>query len=102
MLDLIWVKAVLKAIVLPPCGPLLVSLTGLAIVRRYPRTGRLLAALGVLTLLALSLPVVAWLLARNGIIPESATMSRETLPRVEMPARARFVRDNRTGGRDIK
>jgi len=46
--------------------------------------------------------VVAWLLARNGIIPESATMSRETLPRVEMPARARFVRDNRTGGRDIK
>jgi len=29
-------------------------------------------------------------------------MSRETLPRVEMPARARFVRDNRTGGRAVR
>ena len=64
MLDPIWVKAVLKAIVLPPCGPLLVSLAGLAIIRTRPRAGRFLAALGVLTLLALSLPVVAWLLVR--------------------------------------
>ena len=29
-------------------------------------------------------------------------MNAETLPRVAMPARARFVRDNRTGGRDVK
>ena len=65
MLDPIWVKAVLKALVLPPCGPLLVSLTGLAIVRRRPRTGRFLAALGVITLLLLSLPAVAWLLVRT-------------------------------------
>ena len=43
VLDPIWVKAVLKVIVLPPCGPLLVSLAGLAIIRRRPRTGRLLA-----------------------------------------------------------
>jgi uncharacterized SAM-binding protein YcdF (DUF218 family) len=64
LLDPIWVKAVLKAIVLPPCGPLLVSLTGLAILRRRPRIGRLLAVLGVSTLLLLSLPVVAWLLVR--------------------------------------
>ena len=64
MLDPIWVKAVLKAIVLPPCGPLLVSLAGLAIVRRRPRTGRFLAVLGVSTLLVLSLPAVAWLLVR--------------------------------------
>jgi cytochrome c len=46
--------------------------------------------------------VVAWLLARNNIVPESAVMNAETLPRVAMPARARFVRDNRTGGRDVK
>lgn len=64
MLDPIWVKAVLKAIVLPPCGPLLVALVGLAMLRRRPRTGRLLAVLGVSTLLLLSLPVVAWLLVR--------------------------------------
>lgn len=64
MLDPIWVKAVLKVIVLPPCGPLLVALTGLAIIRRHPRTGRMLALLGVLTLFALSLPAVAWLLVR--------------------------------------
>ena len=43
MLDPIWVKAVLKVIVLPPCGPLLVSLTGLAIIRRRPRMGRVIA-----------------------------------------------------------
>jgi uncharacterized SAM-binding protein YcdF (DUF218 family) len=65
LLDPIWVKAVLKAIVLPPCGPLLVSFAGLAIIRRRPRTGRLLAVLGVSTLFLLSLPVVAWLLVRT-------------------------------------
>jgi len=64
LLDPIWVKAVLKAIVLPPCGPLLVSLGGLAMLRRHPRTGRVLAVLGVSTLLLLSLPAVAWLLVR--------------------------------------
>ena len=64
MLDPIWVKAVLKVIVLPPCGPLLVSLTGLAIIRRRPRMGRVLAVFGILALLALSLPAVAWLLVR--------------------------------------
>jgi uncharacterized SAM-binding protein YcdF (DUF218 family) len=64
LLDWIWVKAVLKALVLPPCGPLLVSLAGLAMIRRRPRTGRSLAVLGVMTLLLLSLPVVAWMLVR--------------------------------------
>jgi len=64
LLDPIWVKAVLKALVLPPCGPLLVSLAGLALLRKHPRTGRLLAVLGVSTLLLLSLPAVAGLLVR--------------------------------------
>jgi cytochrome c len=46
--------------------------------------------------------LVSWLLAKNEIIAESDMMSRETLPRVRMPARARFVPDNRRGGADVK
>ena len=46
--------------------------------------------------------IVAWLLAKNEIIAESDPMSRETLPRVRMPARSRFVPDNRKGGVDVK
>jgi cytochrome c len=46
--------------------------------------------------------VVAWLLARNEVIPEAAVMDAQTLPRVAMPARGRFVRDNRAGGAQVK
>jgi S-disulfanyl-L-cysteine oxidoreductase SoxD len=46
--------------------------------------------------------VVAWLLAKNEIIAESEVMNRETLPRVRMPARSRFVPDNRRGGAEVK
>lgn len=46
--------------------------------------------------------VVAWLLAQNGIIADSAVMSAETLPRVIMPARKRFVPDDRVGGSEVK
>ena len=46
--------------------------------------------------------VIAFLLHRNGIIAEDVVMNRETLPAVEMPARGRFVVDDRTGGRTIK
>ncbi|MBI3049754.1 MAG: c-type cytochrome [Acidobacteria bacterium] len=46
--------------------------------------------------------VVAWLLAQNGIIGEDTVMSAETLPKVVMPARSRFVRDDRKGGRTIR
>ena len=46
--------------------------------------------------------LVAWLLARNEIIAESDMMNRETLPRVRMPARTRFVPDNRRGGAEVK
>ena len=42
--------------------------------------------------------VVAWLLAENGVIERGAVMDARTLPQVRMPARDRFVRDNRTGG----
>jgi cytochrome c len=46
--------------------------------------------------------LVAWLLAKNGIIAEDALMTAATLPKVMMPAHARFVPDNRTGGPTVK
>ena len=42
--------------------------------------------------------VVAYILHLNQIVPEDAVMDSETLPRVRMPARDRFVVDDRTGG----
>ena len=46
--------------------------------------------------------LVAYLLYLNKIVPEDAVMDRTTLPRIVMPARDRFVLDNRTGGRRVK
>jgi uncharacterized SAM-binding protein YcdF (DUF218 family) len=60
--DTTWLKALLKALILPPAGPLLVAVAGLWMMRRAPRTGRALAWAGVLLLLALSTPPVAFLL----------------------------------------
>lgn len=42
--------------------------------------------------------LVAFVLFKNEIVGEDAVMNRETLPRVQMPARDRFVPDDRTGG----
>jgi uncharacterized SAM-binding protein YcdF (DUF218 family) len=63
-MDFLWLKAVLKALVLPPTGPLLVAAVGLGLCLRLPRFGRLLAAAGVASLLALSMPAVADFLGR--------------------------------------
>jgi cytochrome c len=46
--------------------------------------------------------LVAFLLSRNEIIADTAVINARTLPRVVMPARGRFVRDNRRGGREIR
>ena len=46
--------------------------------------------------------LVAYLLYRNEIVPEDAVMNAETLLAVVMPARDRFVPDNRTGGPVIR
>jgi mono/diheme cytochrome c family protein len=46
--------------------------------------------------------LVAYLLALNKIVPDDAVMDQKSLPKVVMPARDRFVRDNRTGGRVVK
>jgi len=62
--DWIGVKAILKALVLPPLGPLWLVLLGLALVARHPRTGRRIALAGVVILIALSIPAVAVLLNR--------------------------------------
>jgi len=42
--------------------------------------------------------VVAWILYLNEIVPENAVMNAESLPAVVMPARDKFVADDRVGG----
>ena len=59
MTNLFLLKKTLTALVLPPTGPLIIALLGLATLTRWPRTGRLLAWLGLLALLVLSLPLVS-------------------------------------------
>jgi len=59
MIDVLWLKAVVKALVLPPTGLLLVALAGLAARRRFPRAGAAVAASCVVVLLAISMPIVA-------------------------------------------
>ncbi len=62
MPDQFWLKALLKALVLPPTGPLLLAALGLGTMRRWPRGGRALAVTGVSLLLLLSIPAIAVLL----------------------------------------
>ena len=59
MPDPIWFKALFKAVVLPPTGPLLLCLIGLGLQRKLPRSGRALAVAGPLLLLVLSMPAIA-------------------------------------------
>src|SRR5215831_18841536 len=65
VIDPIWVKGIIKVIVLPPTGLLLLSLLGLAVRKRFPRSGITMAWAGVLVLLILSLPAVAAFLVRS-------------------------------------
>jgi mono/diheme cytochrome c family protein len=46
--------------------------------------------------------LVAYILALNKIVPEDAVMDQASLPKVIMPARDRFVMDNRKGGKLVK
>ena len=46
--------------------------------------------------------VIAWILARNQLIPEDRVIDARTLPAVSMPARDRFVPDDRTGGPTVR
>tara|TARA_Y100000817_G_scaffold264982_1_gene220557 strand:- start:2451 stop:2879 length:429 start_codon:yes stop_codon:yes gene_type:complete len=45
--------------------------------------------------------VIAYVLWMNEIVPEDAVMDAETLPAVVMPARDKFVIDDRVGGAGI-
>jgi len=56
-MDPIWLKALIKALVLPPTGLLLVAALGLALHSRFPRGGRVLALGGIFGLLVLALPI---------------------------------------------
>lgn len=62
MIDSLFARAVLKALVLPPVSLLLIAAIGLLLARRRPRTGHALAWTGVIGLLLLSIPIVASLL----------------------------------------
>jgi len=46
--------------------------------------------------------LTAFLLAKNGIIGDTAVIDAKTLPAVIMPARNRFVPDDRTGGAKVR
>jgi S-disulfanyl-L-cysteine oxidoreductase SoxD len=49
--------------------------------------------------------VTAYLLSREGVIPPTAQLDARTLPAVQMPARPRFVNDDRrgsTGGKNVR
>jgi S-disulfanyl-L-cysteine oxidoreductase SoxD len=46
--------------------------------------------------------VIAWILAQNKVVPDNAVMNATTLPKVQMPAKDRFVPDDRTGGPVIR
>ena len=46
--------------------------------------------------------LVAYLLSLNKIVGDDAVMDKTSLPKVRMPAREKFVRDNRTGGKVVK
>ncbi|HEX6137132.1 MAG TPA: YdcF family protein [Casimicrobiaceae bacterium] len=59
-----WLKALVKATVLPPAGPLLIALAGIAMMPRHPRRGRALAVIGILALAMLSTPIVGAMLTR--------------------------------------
>jgi len=54
-----------KVLVLPPNGPLLLVVAGLALAGRWPRLGRRIALAGMLALTVLSMPIVgAWMIER--------------------------------------
>lgn len=46
--------------------------------------------------------VVAYLLYLNELLPAEATLDRERLPTIVMPASSRFVLDNRRGGAELR
>lgn len=75
-------KPILTALALPPAGPLLLALLGLALAWRWRRTGIVLAAAGIVVTLALSLNGVAVFLARH-LVDLPPPVSDAALARVQ-------------------
>lgn len=75
-------KPILTALVLPPAGPLLLALLGLALAARRRRTGMALALLGIVLALALSTNGMAQWLARH-LVPPVAAAQPQDLQRVQ-------------------
>ena len=46
--------------------------------------------------------LTAFLLFANKVIPENAVINQQSLPKIEMPAKKRYVTDNRRGGNEIR
>jgi cytochrome c len=46
--------------------------------------------------------LTAFVLHLNGLLPEEATLDRESLPAIEMPNRDGFIYDDRAGGPELK
>lgn len=46
--------------------------------------------------------LTAFLLFANKVIPENAVINQHTLPKIVMPAKKRYVTDNRRGGNEIR
>lgn len=74
-MDVTLVKGLLKAVLLPPVGLVVLALAGLAIARRR-KFGNVLAAGSLLTLLAMSLPIVAHFLTAMLAAPAVLAPSR--------------------------
>jgi len=62
---MLWLKYLIKALVLPPAGPILLALAGIVVGLRHPKWGRRIAATGVVLLLLLAMPAVARFLVRS-------------------------------------
>lgn len=75
-------KPILSGLVLPPMGPLLLALLGLAWARRRRTAGLALAAAGILLTLVLSINAVAVVLART-ILPQVPPVRPEQLQAVQ-------------------
>jgi uncharacterized SAM-binding protein YcdF (DUF218 family) len=58
-LSLILLKALLRNLILPPAGPLLLGFLGLGSIKRHPTIGRVFVACSLVSLWVLSVPVVA-------------------------------------------
>ena len=66
-MDWIVLRKIIAGFVLPPAGPILMVMLGLALMGRHQRLGKSLAWLGACALLAVSLPVVStWLVDVSG------------------------------------